>query len=119
MSMSEQLQKTIDRYHDLMRQTPNDIGLVTNLAWSYERARAYPEAIQGFKRALDLKADDYNVYYGLGLALMGNGQNDEARDAFVRAEELARDNADRSTSAVISRQVESIGHRLMAGKRAR
>ncbi len=112
MSMADELQQAIDHYHELLRTTPNDAALVTNLAWSYERAKAFPEAIQGFQRALELNPDDHNIYYGLALALIGNGQLQEAHNMLVRAEELARENADRSTVAIIAKQVESISHRL-------
>jgi len=112
MHTSDKLQETIDRYHELLRLTPNDAGLVTNLAWSYERALAFPEAIQGFKRALELSPNDYNIHYGMGLALMGSGALPAARDALMRAAELARENADQSTKTIIAKQVESISRRL-------
>lgn len=112
MSMQDELQITIDRYHELLRLTPNDSGLVTNLAWSYERAKSYVEAIQGFRRALELNPNDYDAHFGLGLALMGIGDHTAARDELIRSKELARDNADRSTMAIISKQVESIARRM-------
>ena len=112
MAANEALQKTIDRYHELIRLTPNDAGLVTNLAWSYERAKEYPEAIQAFRRALELNSSDHNIFFGLGLAQMGQGDFSEARKSFGRAEELARNSADRSAMAIISQQVASISKRL-------
>ena len=114
MPANDELQKTIDRYHELIRLTPNDVGLVTNLAWSYERAKEFPEAVQAFRRALELNAADHNIYFGLGLAQMGQGDFGEARNSFARAEELARNSADRSAMAIISQQVTSISKRLGA-----
>ncbi len=112
MSAKKELQQAIDRYHELLRQSPNDVGLVTNLAWSYERAGEYPEAVQGFQRALELQVNDHNVYYGLGLALMGSGRLPEAREALERAESVAREYADRSTMVVVGSQVKSLIRRM-------
>lgn len=112
MNKSEELHQVIDHYHDLLRQAPNDLGLLINLAWSYERAGQFPEAIQQFRRALELNSRDYNAHYGLGLACMGNGQMQEARAEFQQARDLAADSDDRSAIVIISRQIDSIGHRL-------
>ena len=117
MSVTEGFQKTIERYHDLIRQNPDDVGLLTNLAWSYERAGQYQEAIQHFRRASELNPQDYNVYYGLGLALMGHGQRQEALKAFLRARDLAHEGTDHSTMVIVAKQVESISHRLKTNKR--
>jgi Flp pilus assembly protein TadD len=112
MTNSDELHKVIDHYHDLLRQAPNDLGLLINLAWSYERAGQFPEAIQQFRRALEFNTHDYNAHYGLGLACMGNGQIQEARAEFQQARDLAADSDDRSAIVVISRQIDSISHRL-------
>lgn len=112
MTITEDLHRTIDHYHDLLRQAPNDLGLLINLAWSYERAGQFPEAIQEFKRAIEFNTNDYNAHYGLALAFMGNGQSQQAQAEFQRARELAADSNDRSATVVLSRQIDSIEHRL-------
>ena len=116
MTAADELQQVIDRYHDLLRQAPNDLGLLINLAWSYERAGQYPEAIQQFRRALELNPQDYNAHYGLGLALMGNGQAQQALAEMLRARDLVADSNDRSAMVILTRQVDSIRHRLDVGR---
>lgn len=112
MGSPEEFQKVIDRYHDLIHQTPNDIGLLTNLAWSYERAGHFPEAIQQFKRAMELNPQDYNVQYGLGLALLGNRQERDALEAFRRARDLAAEADDRSAMVIVQKQVDVFENRF-------
>ena len=112
MNKSDELQRVIDHYHDLLRQAPNDLGLIINLGWSYERAGQFPEAIQQFRRAIEFNSRDYNAHYGLGLACMGNGQIQEARTEFQQARDLAGDSDDRSAIVVLSKQIDSISHRL-------
>ena len=112
MAVIDDLHRAIDRYHELLHQAPNDLALLVNLAWTYERAGQFPEAIQEFRRALDFNARDYNAHYGLALAFMGNGQVQQARTEFQRARELAADSTDRSATVVITRQIDSIAHRL-------
>lgn len=112
MNMAEDLHRAIDHYHELLHQAPNDLGLLINLAWSYERAGQYPEAIQQYRRAIEFNANDYNAHYGLGLAYMGNHQLQQAHGEFQRARELAADSNDRSAMVIIDKQIESIIKRL-------
>jgi Flp pilus assembly protein TadD len=116
MSMADDLQITIDRYHDLLHQSPNDLGLLINLAWSYERSGQFPESIQQFRRALELSPRDYNAHYGLGLALMGNRQHQQALAEMTQARELASESDDRSATVILARQVDSISHRLSTAR---
>lgn len=103
----------IDRYHELLHQTPNDIGLLLNLAWSYERVGQYAEAVQQFRRALDLNEKSFDAYYGLGLALMGSGAKRDALTAFKKARDLAMSESDdRSQMVMVAKQVEVYIHRL-------
>ena len=103
----------IDRYHELLHQTPNDIGLILNLAWSYERVGQYAESVQQFRRALDLNEKSFDAYYGLGLALMGSGASRDALTAFKKSRELAMsESVDRSEMVMISKQVDVYINRL-------
>lgn len=113
MPSADDFQIVIDHYHERLRQTPGDAELITNLAWSYERIGQYHEAIQEFHRALDINPDDFNAHYGLGLALLGDGQQQAALDQFVLARDLvASKSTDRSEVAMFSQQVEILIRRL-------
>jgi Flp pilus assembly protein TadD len=113
MTKASDYNKIIEHYQELIRQTPADVGLLTNLAWSYERSGQYSKAIEEFRRALDLSEKDVNAHYGLGLALLGEGQRQEARDQFELARDLvASESSDRSEVVTLSKQVEVLVRRL-------
>lgn len=113
MTKAGDFREIIDHYQELIQQTPNDIGLITNLAWCYERAGQYHDAIQEFHRALDLSKRDFNVHYGLGLALFGSGQQQEALDQLELARDLVvSESSDRSEIIMLSKQVEVLVRRL-------
>lgn len=106
-------QGIIDHYQQLIQQTPDDIGLVTNLAWCCERAGQYPDAIRELHRALDLSEKDFNVHYGLGLALLGKGKRQEALNQLKLARDwVASESSDRSEIVMLSKQVEVLVRRL-------
>jgi len=94
-----------------VRQNPYDIRVLTNLAWSYERAGEYPQAVQQFRQALSLDQNDVNALYGLGLALLGNGQQREALEVLEQAHRLAAESDDRSYMVTVQHQVEVLFRR--------
>ena len=98
-------EKAIDRYHELARQNPNDVTLLTNLAWSYERAGEHKQAVQQFKQALEVDQDSIDAQYGLGVALFGADQMADARRAFEHTLELVAQSDDRSYMVVVQEQV--------------
>jgi len=55
------------------------------------RAADYPGAAQRYASATLADPSDPAAYYGLGMALSKLGRDDEARRAYARARELARD----------------------------
>jgi tetratricopeptide (TPR) repeat protein len=113
MATAVNFQVLIDQYHELVHQSPNDIGILTNLAWCYERTGQYKEAIQQFQRALELNKHDFNVLYGLGLSFMGDRQYNDAANAFKKALNFASSESnDRSQVTIIAKQVETLLHRL-------
>jgi tetratricopeptide (TPR) repeat protein len=113
MTKAIDFHKIIDHYQELIQQTPDDIGLVTNLAWCYERVGQYHDAIQMFHRALGLSQKDFNVHYGLGLALLGNGQQQEALEQFELSRDLvASESSERSEIIMLCKQVEVLVRRL-------
>lgn len=69
----------------------NGGGSNVNPAESYQNgvaamnARNYRDAIRHFRTARRALPNDPNINYALGLAYVGNEENDEAREAFERA----------------------------------
>lgn len=107
----EAWQQSIDRYHDRVRQNPYDVQILTNLAWSYERAGEYPQAIQQFKQALSLDQNSTDAQYGLGLALLGNDQHQEALQALERAHSLAVESDNRGYMVIVQHHCEVLFRR--------
>jgi Flp pilus assembly protein TadD len=54
------------------------------------RARDYVNAAKRYAAAAVVKDDDPAAYYGLGMALARLGRDEEARDAYARAREVAQ-----------------------------
>lgn len=94
------------RYRQLVEDNPDDVRLQTNLAWSYERAKDYERAIEAFHRALRIDPTFTDAQYGLGIALLGNHQPDEALDSFKRARSLADQSEDRGYTAIVHHHVD-------------
>ena len=113
MTGPNELKKVIEHYNAMVRENPDDVVWMTNLAWSYERIGQYQEAIQQFQRALDVNEADFDVHYGLGLALLGDDRPQEAHEQFVRARDLVMtESTDRSEIVMLSKQVEVLIRRL-------
>jgi tetratricopeptide (TPR) repeat protein len=106
-------QDVIDQYHTDLHHNPDIAGLVTNLAWAYERMGHYRQAIQHFHRALELDPNDFHARYGLGLALLGEKQQQDALEQFALARDLAvSKSTNRSELVTLSKQVDVLLRRL-------
>ncbi|MBN1311259.1 MAG: tetratricopeptide repeat protein [Anaerolineae bacterium] len=113
MTGANDFAKVIEHYNSMVHQNPDDVMWLTNLAWSYERIGQYQEAIQQFRRALDVSQNDFDAHYGLGLALLSDGRPQEALEEFVRARDLVvEESTDRSKIVMLSKQVEVLIRRL-------
>lgn len=113
MTRTNEYQDVIDQYHIDLHHNPGDAGLVTNLAWAYERVGQYRKAIQHFHRALELDPNDFHARYGLGLALLGEKQQQDALEQFALARDLAASKStNRSELVTLSKQVEILFRRL-------
>ena len=112
MRTADELEVALDYFNNLIHQNPQDATALTNLAWVYERAGDYNQAIEYFQRALGLEQDNIDTNYGLGLALMGNNQPEQARAAFSRAAELAQKSDDHALLVTVLRQVEAHSDRI-------
>lgn len=103
---TQDFQTAIDRYHELAHQNPYDTKVLTSLAWSYERAGEYPQAVQQFKQAIGIDQNQPDAYFGLGLALLGNNQISDAIEALEQAHRLAAQSDDLSYMVTLQHQVD-------------
>ncbi|MCC6319246.1 MAG: tetratricopeptide repeat protein [Gemmatimonadaceae bacterium] len=78
----------------LLRDAPDDVPLVRQVAAAEARAGNLVSASQWLQHALDLEPDDADVHFQLGEVAYHRGMNDEARRALERAIELAPDHAE-------------------------
>lgn len=106
-----ELQEAASRYQRLVEQNPDDVALQTNLAWSYERARDFGQAVEAFRHALRIDPTYTDAQYGLGLALLGSGQIEEALESFNRARKLADLSEDRGYKAIVHHHVDVFDRR--------
>lgn len=107
MRTTDELEVALAYFNDLVHQNPQDATALTNLAWVYERSGAYHQAIAHFHQALAIDQDNIDTNYGLGLALMGSNQPEQAKTAFSRAAELAQRSDDHALLVTVLRQVEA------------
>jgi Flp pilus assembly protein TadD len=57
---------------------------------AFYRAQDYSSAAKRYGAAMAVKPDDPAAYFGLGMALTKLGRDEEARQAYTRARELAQ-----------------------------
>lgn len=58
------------------------------------KAKDYAGAAKRYASAVSVSPDDPAAHYGLGMALAKLGRDDEAREAYAKARELARNGGD-------------------------
>jgi len=63
------------------------------------RAKDFANAAKRYASAVHIRPEDPAAHYGLGMALSHLGRDDEARVAYARARELARQSGERSAGA--------------------
>lgn len=61
-----------------LRKFPNDMNLLDNLAFVYERKSDYESAVKIRKMQLDLEKRNWRIYYFLAMNLQRSGKVDEA-----------------------------------------
>jgi Flp pilus assembly protein TadD len=82
-------------------QNPNDPLALVKQARKVNLEGKQDEAIALYREALMRAPDSYDAYYGLGIALDLKGSFAEARDAFVKAIQLApEDSKDQALGAI-------------------
>ena len=89
---ARQWQAAYDLLLPAMRQSPDDSGLVYELAMTAERLRRYDDMEVLLHRAMQLKPEDAQAYNALGYSLAERGLRlDEAAELIGKARQLAPD----------------------------
>ncbi len=79
----------IEQLEDVLAHHPRPDEAYRELARSYERVGNLDEAEAAYRAATALRANEWSNWTSLGTFLVNRGRYDDARDAFVRAVELA------------------------------
>jgi tetratricopeptide (TPR) repeat protein len=109
---ADELETAIEGYRQTLRQHPDDVETLINLAWSYNNSGDYQPAIETFNQALAIDERAGDAYFGLGIAYMHHQQPEAALRAFEQALGLASDAQDRGRVVIATQQAQSYIHRL-------
>jgi protein O-GlcNAc transferase len=82
------LSRAKQEYEKAVKIYPKHLDAIYNLAITCERLGQKGEAIDDYKRYLDIKGNDPDVWTQLGLLYDGVGSKDEARHAYEKALEI-------------------------------
>lgn len=80
-------------YEELLRQDPNNAGLLTNLGCARVDCSDLPAAIEAFRRARTVDPFDADACVNLGLAYLRTGELQQAQEMFGHARKLCPDDA--------------------------
>jgi tetratricopeptide (TPR) repeat protein len=74
--------EAVKMYQEALQARPDDGSLLFNLGYLYYRRADYPNAILGFKKVLDIDAEDFEANYHLGRSylLVGEQQDKQGRE---------------------------------------
>ncbi len=82
----------IETYTRGIKIAPNDAMLYRHRGHRYISTRQFDKAVADMKRASDLKRDDFDIWYHLGLAHYLKGEFAKAADAYRNCYEVAEKN---------------------------
>jgi Fe-S cluster biosynthesis and repair protein YggX len=104
-----QLQDRIAQFRKMANDDPdNELGHY-RLAQLLMEAQQYPEAIQSFRRTLELSPRFSKVYHLLGQCLLSNQQRDEAITVLKQGFDVADEQGDNMPRDAMSRMLTELG----------
>lgn len=101
-------QHELAKYQELVRSDPNNLQYRSALANLLLQTRAYPEAIEQYRKVLEAQKDDIGALIGLGMAYKEQGDRANARQYFNQAVEVAG----KSEYARLDRRLELVHYYL-------
>ncbi len=82
---SKQYDKSIAAYEGALLDDPGYVKARYNLSLTFMDAKKYEEAVDSFKKLVELEGDSYRAYYSMGLSYYYLGLHDEALEAYDMA----------------------------------
>ncbi|RMG92913.1 MAG: sulfotransferase family protein [Zetaproteobacteria bacterium] len=93
----------------LQRKKPSNHDILMRLFRAHYHAGHTEQAETWLRKALDLKQDDADGWYQLGLLLLENGKRSQGRDALLRALQFEPDHADAALLLADTRRFDTSG----------
>lgn len=88
-------------YRLALRERPDDLGVLQNIAIAFSKTRQPEEAIRTYRRALQLSPDLPGAHYGLAFLLLKRG---DTAQAAVHLESYLRNSDDRDAETTRFRE---------------
>ncbi|GBD08397.1 Lipopolysaccharide assembly protein B [Candidatus Thermoflexus japonica] len=82
---------------------PENAGTYIDLGWEFHAKKQYDQAIEQFRKAIEMDGHAVDAYYGLGLSCKAKGEKEKAIQAFEKVIELAPLLEDRAKAQILSR----------------
>lgn len=78
-------------------------GTYIDLGWEFHAKKQYDQAIEQFRKAIEMDGNAVDAYYGLGLSCKAKGEKEKAIQAFEKVIALAPTLEDRAKAQILSR----------------
>lgn len=88
LKKSGRLEEKIEQLSRAIEKEPQDEDTILELADTYHKVNRYSQAINLYKKILDLNARSFEAHYGFGITLKSLGKYDDALEEFKKALEI-------------------------------
>ncbi len=78
-------------------------GTYIDRGWELHAKKQYDQAIEQFRKAIEMDGNAVDAYYGLGLSCKAQGEKEKAIQAFEKVIALAPTLEDRAKAQILSR----------------
>jgi len=99
----------VDAIRAMLQKSPDDVFLHYSLGMELAGAGDHDQAVQEFRRCIELDATYLPAYVEAGKALRSAGRRDQAREMFRQAMELAQAQGQSHVATYVRQQLEGLG----------
>lgn len=103
------MSQRIETIRKMLAEDPGDVFLHYSLAMEYASAGRHEEAVEEFRRCIDLDEAYLSAYVEAGKSLRAAGRVAEARDMFAMGMELAALQGESHVRDYIQQQLDGLG----------
>ena len=102
------MSERIDKIKSMLETAPGDVFLHYTLAMEYAALGHFDDAVEEFKKCIELDSDYLPAYVEAGKALRAGGRLDEARETFAAGMKLATAQGEHHTCDYIKQQLDAL-----------